>query len=211
MKTFETVCVIGLGYIGLPTAALIADSGTKVFGVDANPIVLSNLSNGRSGIEERGLDVLVTKVIDSGDLVPIETPVEANVYVICVPTPLRTEPSNGSIIPDLSHVNDAIDRVIDVAPDNALIIIESTCPVGTTEAIASRFLEKGRNIECMSFAYCPERVLPGNIINELKSNDRVIGGLDKAAAGRAATFYKLFTSSQLHQTNAATAELCKAR
>lgn len=198
-------CFIGLGYIGLPTAIIAAGKGVDVFGVDINPDVIKATSSGKIGFVEPGIDELLTLAVDSGKLRVGIQPEAADAYIIVVPTPFREGHK-----PDISFVEAATRSVIPFLKPGNLFIIESTSPVGTTEAMAEIiFHERPELKDRVYVAYCPERVLPGNIIHELVNNDRVIGGINEASARKAAEFYKIFVDAQLHITDARTAEMCK--
>ena len=196
---------MGLGYIGLPTAIISSQHGISVCGVDINPKVVEKTNRGELHIVEPGLQDLLKKAVDSKSLVASTTPFESDVYLIVVPTPFKAKHE-----PDISYVESATKTVIPFLKEGDLFIIESTSPVGTTEKMAELIFEerpelKGR----IHIAYCPERVLPGNVIFELVNNDRVIGGIDDDSADAAAQFYGKFVSGQLHKTNCRTAEMCK--
>ena len=198
-------CFMGLGYIGLPTAIISSQHGINVCGVDINPKVVEKTNRGELHIVEPGLQDLLKKAVDSKSLVASTTPVESDVYLIVVPTPFKAKHE-----PDISYVESATKTVIPLLKEGDLFIIESTSPVGTTEKMAELIFSvrpelKGR----IHIAYCPERVLPGNVIFELVNNDRVIGGIDDASADAAAEFYGKFVTGQLHKTNCRTAEMCK--
>ena len=196
---------MGLGYIGLPTAIISSQHGINVCGVDINPKVVEKTNRGELHIVEPGLQDLLKKAVDSKSLVASTTPFESDVYLIVVPTPFKAKHE-----PDISYVESATKTVIPFLKEGDLFIIESTSPVGTTEKMAELIFSvrpelKGR----IHIAYCPERVLPGNVIFELVNNDRVIGGIDDASADAAAEFYGKFVTGQLHKTNCRTAEMCK--
>ena len=198
-------CFMGLGYIGLPTAIISSQHGINVCGVDINPKVVEKTNRGELHIVEPGLQDLLKKAVDSKSLVASTTPFESDVYLIVVPTPFKAKHE-----PDISYVESATKTVIPFLKEGDLFIIESTSPVGTTEKMAELIFSvrpelKGR----IHIAYCPERVLPGNVIFELVNNDRVIGGIDDASADAAAEFYGKFVTGQLHKTNCRTAEMCK--
>ena len=198
-------CFMGLGYIGLPTAIISSQHGINVCGVDINPKVVEKTNKGELHIVEPGLQDLLKKAVASKSLVASTTPVESDVYLIVVPTPFKAKHE-----PDISYVESATKTVIPFLKEGDLFIIESTSPVGTTEKMAELIFSvrpelKGR----IHIAYCPERVLPGNVIFELVNNDRVIGGIDDASADAAAEFYGKFVTGQLHKTNCRTAEMCK--
>lgn len=198
-------CFMGLGYIGLPTAIISSQHGINVCGVDINPKVVEQTNRGELHIVEPGLQDLLKKAVDSKSLVASTTPFESDVYLIVVPTPFKAKHE-----PDISYVESATKTVIPLLKEGDLFIIESTSPVGTTEKMAELiFAERPELKGRIHIAYCPERVLPGNVIFELVNNDRVIGGIDDASADAAAEFYGKFVSGQLHKTNCRTAEMCK--
>ena len=198
-------CFMGLGYIGLPTAIISSQHGINVCGVDINPKVVEKTNRGELHIVEPGLQDLLKKAVDSKSLVASTTPVESDVYLIVVPTPFKAKHE-----PDISYVESATKAVIPLLKEGDLFIIESTSPVGTTEKMAELiFAERPELKGRIHIAYCPERVLPGNVIFELVNNDRVIGGIDDASADAAAEFYGKFVTGQLHKTNCRTAEMCK--
>ena len=196
---------MGLGYIGLPTAIISSQHGINVCGVDINPKVVEKTNKGELHIVEPGLQDLLKKAVDSKSLVASTTPFESDVYLIVVPTPFKAKHE-----PDISYVESATKAVIPLLKEGDLFIIESTSPVGTTEKMAELiFAERPELKGRIHIAYCPERVLPGNVIFELVNNDRVIGGIDDASADAAAEFYGKFVTGQLHKTNCRTAEMCK--
>lgn len=198
-------CFMGLGYIGLPTAIISSQHGINVCGVDINPKVVEKTNRGELHIVEPGLQDLLKKAVSSKSLVASTTPVESDVYLIVVPTPFKAKHE-----PDISYVESATKTVIPFLKEGDLFIIESTSPVGTTEKMAELiFAERPELKGRIHIAYCPERVLPGNVIFELVNNDRVIGGIDDASADAAAEFYGKFVNGQLHKTNCRTAEMCK--
>ncbi len=198
-------CFMGLGYIGLPTAIISSQHGISVCGVDINPKVVEKTNRGELHIVEPGLQDLLKKAVDSKSLVASTTPFESDVYLIVVPTPFKAKHE-----PDISYVESATKTVIPLLKEGDLFIVESTSPVGTTEKMAELiFAERPELKGRIHIAYCPERVLPGNVIFELVNNDRVIGGIDDASADAAAQFYGKFVSGQLHKTNCRTAEMCK--
>lgn len=199
------VVIMGLGYIGLPTAALIAKEGTKVLGVDINQKVVDTINEGKIHIVEPDLSGIVKKAVVEGSLLAAKTPIEANTYLIVVPTPFK-----GKNEPDISFVVAATKAVIPLLKKGDLYIIESTSPIGTTERIQSLIYSERPELKGdLHIAYCPERVLPGNVMHELVHNDRVIGGVDQESTEKAVSFYKRYVKGDLHQTNARTAEMCK--
>lgn len=201
----QDVVMMGLGYIGLPTAALIAGSGSRVHGVDVNPAVVDTINKGQIHIIEPSLDKVVSKAVKAGLLKASLTPLEANVYLIVVPTPFK-----GKNEPDISFVEAATKAVIPLLKKGDLYIIESTSPIGTTEKMKNLIYDQRPELTDQLFiAYCPERVLPGNVMYELVHNDRVIGGIDDVSTDKAVAFYAKYVKGALHKTNARTAEMCK--
>jgi UDP-N-acetyl-D-mannosaminuronic acid dehydrogenase len=213
MPDFQKVAVIGLGYIGLPTAALIASRGMQVVGIDTKEDVVKTVGSGAIHISEPDLDGLVSKVVSSGSLTTATKPQPADVFIIAVPTPIDRKNR-----PDLSSVNAAVESIIDMLAPGNLVILESTSPIGTTEGIAKRISERrpdlhvgvnGSEDGAIFVAYCPERVLPGRILTELINNDRCIGGITPACTRRAQRFYKTFVRGACVATTARAAELVK--
>ena len=199
------VVTIGLGYIGLPTSALIASHGTNVLGVDINQSVVDTINQGKIHIVEPDLDKIVSKAVSNGLFKASTKPTSADTYLIVVPTPFK-----GNHEPDISFVEDATKGIIPLLKKGDLYIIESTSPIGTTENMQKLIFASRPDLEGdIHIAYCPERVLPGNVMHELVENDRVIGGLDKAATQKAIAFYSKYVKGDLHGTNARTAEMCK--
>lgn len=199
------VVTIGLGYIGLPTSALIANNGIKVHGVDVNPKVVETINQGKIHIIEPSLDLAVEKAVKEGYLKADVKPVKADTYLIVVPTPFK-----GNHEPDISYVEAATTGIIPLLKEGDLYIIESTSPVGTTEKMMDLIYQKRPELKDKIYlAYCPERVLPGNVMHELVYNDRVIGGVNIESTDKAIQFYKQFVKGELHRTNARTAEMCK--
>lgn len=196
---------MGLGYIGLPTAIIAAGSGVDVIGVDVNPKVVEMTNRGVIHIVEPGLQELCSEIVKTGKLKASGTPEESDVYLVVVPTPFK-----GNHEPDISYVEAATRMVAPLLKEGDLFVIESTSPVGTTEKMGHLIYALRPELTGKVFiAYCPERVLPGNVIYELVHNDRVIGGLDKESTEKAVQFYSLFVKGTLHRTNARTAEMCK--
>ena len=196
---------MGLGYIGLPTAIIAAMNGVKVTGVDINPSVVEKTNAGQLHIVEPGLSDLLNQVIASGALKASLTPEVSDAYFIVVPTPFK-----GNHEPDVSFVESATRSVIPFLKEGDLYVIESTSPVGTTEIMANFIFRERPELEGKIYiAYCPERVLPGNVIYELIHNDRVIGGINPESTEKAREFYSKFVQGELHSTNARTAEMCK--
>ncbi len=196
---------MGLGYIGLPTAALIASRGMQVTGVDIHRNVVDTINRGEIHIVEPDLDGLVHHVVHKGLLTATTEPVPADVYLIAVPTPFK-----GDHKPDLSFVMAATKKIIPSLKKGTLVILESTSPVGTTRKLQNLILKERPDLKNdLYVAYCPERVLPGNVLHELKHNDRAIGGICRESTARAIAFYKHFVVGDLHPTNAKTAEMVK--
>ena len=198
-------CFMGLGYIGLPTAIIAAKHGVKITGVDINQKVVDMTNQGKIHIVEPGLQALCEEVVKSGMLKASTTPVVSDAYFIVVPTPFK-----GNHEPDISYVESATEMVIPFLKAGDLYVIESTSPVGTTDKMEALIFEKRPELKGKIFiAYCPERVLPGNVIYELVHNDRVIGGVNPESTEKAMEFYSQFVQGTLHKTNAKTAEMCK--
>jgi len=210
--SFETISVIGLGYIGLPTAAVFASKGKKVVGVDINARAVETINRGAIHIVEPDLDQVVHAAVTRGDLRAPTQPEAADAFLIAVPTPFQAEHQ-----PDLRFVQAAAESIAPVLKPGDLVILESTSPVGTTEQMADwlaaarpdlRFPQHGETPD-IYIAYCPERVLPGKVMVELINNDRVIGGMTPACSARASELYRLFLKGECVETNARTAEMCK--
>ncbi len=200
------ICVLGLGYIGLPTAAVLAASGCRVLGVDSNPEVLRILGRGEIHIEEPGLKTVVRAAVQSGCLRVGERPEAADVFIIAVPTPLTADKRA-----DMSHVAAATEALAPLLRAGNLVVLESTSPPGTCMEMIKPVMERGglRVGVDLFLAHCPERVLPGRILTELIANDRVIGGADRASAERAREVYARFVEGEIFLTDATTAEMVK--
>ena len=199
------VVMIGLGYIGLPTAALIAQNETAVHGVDINPKVVETINKGKIHIVEPELDTAVANAVKKGFSKASTKPIQASTYLVVVPTPFKAKNE-----PDISFVESATKAIIPLLKNDDLYIIESTSPVGTTEKMMELiYSERPELKDKLNIAYCPERVLPGNVMYELVHNDRVIGGVDEKSTQKALAFYRRFIKGDLHKTNARTAEMCK--
>jgi len=199
------VVTIGLGYIGLPTSALIASHGTNVLGVDINQNIVDTINQGKIHIVEPDLDEIVSKAVSNGFFKASTKPSSAEVYLIVVPTPFK-----GNHEPDISFVEAATKGIIPLLKKGDLYIIESTSPIGTTDKMQKLIFASRPELEgSIHIAYCPERVLPGNVMHELVENDRVIGGVDEASTQKAISFYSKYVKGELHATNARTAEMCK--
>lgn len=196
---------MGLGYIGLPTAAVAASKGIRVVGVDVNPAVVETINQGKIHIMEPDLDKVVKEVVEKGNLRASSKPEEADAFFIVVPTPFKQNHRA-----DISYVESATRMVIPYLKEGNLFVIESTSPVMTTEKMTEVIFKTRPELKGKIFvAYCPERVLPGNVLYELEHNDRVIGGINPESAERASDFYAIFVKGQLHKTNVRTAEMCK--
>jgi len=210
---FSRICVVGMGYIGLPTSAVFADNGIDVVGVDVNPAAVDSINRGEPHIVEPELDVLLRKVVQAGKLRATLAPEPADAFIIAVPTPFR-----GDHEPDLSYIAAAAASVAPVLGKGNLVILESTSPIGTSEQL-SRWLAAHRadlsfphqtgELSDIRIAHCPERVLPGQILREVVQNDRIIGGLTRKCAQAATALYRIFVKGQIHLTNARTAEMAK--
>lgn len=196
---------MGLGYIGLPTAIIAAKHGVQVTGVDINPKVVEMTNQGKLHIIEPGMEEMLQEVVSSGTLKAYTKPEVSDAYFMVVPTPFK-----GNHEPDTSYVEAATRAVLPLLKAGDLYVIESTSPIGTTEAMADIIFTERPELKGKIFiAYCPERVLPGNVIYELIHNDRVIGGLNDESTEKAIEFYSQFVQGTLHKTNARTAEMCK--
>lgn len=210
---FETISMIGLGYIGLPTATLFASRKKKVIGVDVNQHAVDTINQGKIHIVEPELDVLVQKAVADGWLRATTQPEAADAFLIAVPTPFKEGHQ-----PDLSYIESAAKAIAPVLKKGDLVVLESTSPVGATEQLAVWLAEArpdltlpqqaGENAD-VQVAHCPERVLPGQVVRELVTNDRVIGGMTQKASEMAVALYKTFVEGDCIVTNARTAEMCK--
>ncbi|WP_151964431.1 UDP-N-acetyl-D-mannosamine dehydrogenase [Acinetobacter oleivorans] len=212
-KSFKHICVIGLGYIGLPTAATFAAHGIKVTGVDVNQHAVDMINQGKVHIVEPDLDALVRDVVAQGKLSAQTVPAEADAYIVAVPTPFKDDYQ-----PDLKYIEAAAKALAPFLKQGNLVILESTSPVEATEQMAAWLSEvrpdltfpqqKGEEADIL-VAHCPERVLPGKVLQELISNDRIIGGMTSRCSKAACELYKTFVKGECIQTNARTAEMCK--
>lgn len=202
----KTVCVIGLGYIGLPTASLLGTKGYKVHGVDTSKHVVDTINKGLIHIVEPELDILVKSAVQSGNFSASLKPQKADIFIIAVPTPLESDHQ-----PDLSYIESATKMIAPHVKKGDLVILESTSPIGTTEkVVAATLREYGCDLDNgIHVAHCPERVLPGKIISEMVQNDRIVGGINTAATEKAVEFYKTFVSGDVIATDSSTAELAK--
>ena len=211
--SIDTISVVGLGYIGLPTAAVLANAGCKVIGVDINQHAVDTINEGRIHIVEPGLGEVVSQVVADGRLRATTTPEAADAFLIAVPTPFHDD-----LTPDLTYVRRACEAIAPVLKAGNIVILESTSPVGATEQMAGWITAARPDLATqaageaptdIAIAYCPERVLPGNVLTELVRNDRVIGGLTPACAELAKAVYAHFVEGECILTDARTAELCK--
>ena len=210
------VCVFGLGYIGLPTAAMFAHHGAEVIGVDVNQHAIDTINQGKIHIVEPGLEEIVKKAVDKGQLKASLTPEKSDAYLIAVPTPFKGDEHT----PDLSYIQSVSKALAPVLAKGDVVILESTSPVGTTEKLVKWLAEERPDLSFPDFyepeneadifvAYCPERVLPGKVVEELISNDRIIGGMTKESTKKAQEVYQLFVKGDLVPTNSRTAEMAK--
>ena len=198
-------CFMGLGYIGLPTAIIAAKNGVQVVGVDINPKVVEMTNQGKLHIIEPGMEEMLQEVVKTGSLKAATVPEVSDAYFMVVPTPFK-----GNHEPDISYVESATRAVLPLLKEGDLYVIESTSPVGTTDKMKDLiFSVRPELIDKIYIAYCPERVLPGNVIYELVHNDRVIGGINDKSTDKAIAFYNQFVKGTLHSTNSKTAEMCK--
>lgn len=210
-NSFDKVCVVGLGYIGLPTAAFIASKGVKVVGVDVNERFVKLINEGKVPFFEPGFEELLAKVVEEGNLVAQAEQVEADAYIVCVPTPFQ---DNHEV--DTKYIRAASEALAPHLRPGALVVLESTSPPGTTEDMANHLIELRPDLSlddeddnAIFVAHCPERVLPGQIMEEMENNDRVIGGLTPKGTELARDLYATFCTAELLMTNATTAEMAK--
>ena len=216
MDSFNRIAVIGLGYIGLPTAAVFAENGVEVIGIDITPRVVETINAGRPHFGEPNLDALVRRVVEAGKLRATLEIEPADAFILAVPTPLRGHGERA--VPDISFIEDAARTLAPVLRPGNLVILESTSPVGTTERMAAilaelrpdlTFPQQKGELADIQVAHCPERVLPGRILDEVVNNPRVIGGMSRKCAQRALSLYKIVVRGECRVTNARTAELAK--
>lgn len=212
----KNICVFGLGYIGLPTAAMFAHHGAKVTGVDVNQHAVDTINQGKIHIVEPGLEEIVKKAVDDGKLKASLTPEKSDAYLIAVPTPFKGD----DYTPDLSYIQSVAKALAPVLEKGDVVILESTSPVGATEKLVKWLSEERPDLSFPDFyepdteadifvAYCPERVLPGKVVEELISNDRIIGGMTKESTKKAQEVYQIFVKGDLVPTNSRTAEMAK--
>ncbi|WP_335904150.1 UDP-N-acetyl-D-mannosamine dehydrogenase [Shewanella algae] len=216
--SFETISVIGLGYIGLPTAAMFASRKKKVIGVDVNQHAVDTINQGKIHIVEPDLDIIVHSAVTDGYLKAVTTAEPADAFLIAVPTPFKPCKEAEIPEPDLSYIQSACNGIAPVLKKGDLVILESTSPVGATEQVAEwlakarpdlSFPQNASNEADINIAHCPERVLPGHVVRELVENDRVIGGMSSRCAERSVELYKTFVQGECIITNARTAEMAK--
>lgn len=202
--TNKKICVIGLGYIGLPTAALLANREYDVHGVDVVQSTVDTINQGNIHIVEPELDTFVKSAVNSGKLKASLTPIQADVFIIAVPTPFHEE-----YVPNVDYVVSATKAIVPYVKDDDIVILESTSPVGTTELVEETLKEANVDTSKLYIAHCPERVLPGHIMRELVENDRIVGGITPEATKITAEFYREFVEGEVLETNAKTAEMAK--
>ncbi|MDO6776610.1 UDP-N-acetyl-D-mannosamine dehydrogenase [Shewanella sp. 3_MG-2023] len=216
--SFETISVIGLGYIGLPTAAMFASRKKKVIGVDVNQHAVDTINQGKIHIVEPDLDMIVHAAVTEGFLKAVTQPEPADAFLIAVPTPFKPCQEGAIPEPDLSYIESACNGIAPVLKKGDLVILESTSPVGATEQVAEWLAEARPDLSFpqsagedadVNVAHCPERVLPGHVVRELVENDRVIGGMSKKCSERSVELYKTFVQGDCVITNARTAEMAK--
>jgi UDP-N-acetyl-D-mannosaminuronic acid dehydrogenase len=203
----KKINVIGLGYIGLPTAALLSSKGYSVSGTDTNSYIVNTINKGKTHINEIGLNKLVKNAVKKGKLKAFNEVKPSDVFIICVPTPFNK--SKKIPTPNLEYILQASRNIAPVLKPGNYVILESTSPVGTTKKVRNILADNGVLVEKIHIAYCPERVLPGKILNELIENDRIVGGLTPLTTKKISNFYRTFVSGKVHETDTQTAEMCK--
>ncbi len=218
MHNFNRIVVMGLGYIGLPTASMLATKGYQVLGVDVNANAVDTINSGKIHIVEPDLDILVKSAVNSGNLKASLAPERADAFILAVPTPFLDNAESHEKIPDLSFVETATRAICPYLEEGNLIILESTSPVGATERVRDIVFQERPDLAAIDpqkkhgkiyIAHCPERVLPGSILRELVDNDRIVGGVDKESARQAQSLYKSFCSGKIYLTDSRTAEMAK--
>ena len=206
----KTISIIGLGYVGLPTALIVANAGYKVFGYDKDTEMITELNNHKLRILENGFEKFFKSVVKKNKISFNNNLEKSDVYIIAVPTPIYEDKT-----PDLSYVESACEDIIPLLKKNDTIILESTSPIGTTKNILKQIKSERKDLfnknqlPCFSLAYCPERVLPGNLVHEILNNDRIVGGINEESSKSVKKFYQSFTSGKVFDTNSQTAELVK--
>jgi UDP-N-acetyl-D-mannosaminuronic acid dehydrogenase len=213
MKNKKRICIMGMGYIGLPTAALLANRGYQVHGVDIDQNIVNIINRGEIHIVEPELNAFVSSAVDSGSLVASLNPVESDIFMIAVPTPFHADKINettNSPTPNVDYIMEATKKIAPYIKSGDLVLLESTSPVGTTD-IMTEVLKRESvvNIENIYIAHSPERVLPGKIMTELIENDRIVGGINNESTKKAAKFYRSFVTGKVLETNSKTAEMAK--
>jgi len=209
-QSIEKICVVGLGYIGLPTAALLANRGYDIHGVDVNKQAINTINQGKIHIVEPELNTFVHAAVNSGKLKADTVPVEADIFILAVPTPFHdTDDKLAVPKPNIDYVLAATRSIAPFVREGNIVILESTSPVGTTERVAETLAEAGVDISKIYVAHCPERVLPGHIMRELVENDRIVGGTTPEATAVTAKFYRSFVEGEVLETDAKTAEMAK--
>ncbi|PHS31243.1 MAG: UDP-N-acetyl-D-mannosamine dehydrogenase [Sulfurovum sp.] len=201
---YKTVCIMGLGYIGLPTAALLANRQYQVHGVDVVQSTVDTINQGNIHIVEPDLDTFVRSAVNSGNLIADIKPKASDIFIIAVPTPFHD-----GYVPNIDYVVSATEAIAPYVKEGNIIILESTSPVGTTDKVAEVLAENGIDITKVYVAHCPERVLPGQIMRELVENDRIVGGINEKSTKETVAFYKTFVSGLVLETDAKTAEMAK--
>lgn len=203
-------CIFGLGYIGLPTAAIIANNGHKVHGVEINLEIINLVNDGKTNISEPGLSEVLKNAVYQGNFTAGKDPIESDIFIITVPTPFLKNENNEIPKPDLKFVMDTARSIAKVIKKGDLVLLESTSPVGTTEKVF-KVINEITNLHLgeIFIAYCPERVIPGDILNEMIYNDRVVGGLNKESTEKGKSFYETFCKGKVRTTTSKTAELVK--
>jgi UDP-N-acetyl-D-mannosaminuronic acid dehydrogenase len=212
MKNKRKVCIMGMGYIGLPTAALLANKNYQVHGVDINQNTIDIINRGEIHIVEPELDTFVHSAVKSGSLVANIRPAEADIFMIAVPTPFHVDKLNeitNSPIPNTDYIVDATNQIAPYVKSGNLILLESTSPVGTTDMMVDVLKKGGIDVSNVFIAHSPERVLPGCIMRELIENDRIVGGVNNESTKKAAKFYRDFVDGEVLETTARTAEMAK--
>ncbi len=200
----KKICIVGLGYIGLPTAALLANRGYKVHGVDVVESTVDIINRGEIHIVEPELDTFVKSAVNSGNLKADLKPAQADIFILAVPTPFHD-----GFVPNIDYIVSATKAIASYVKENDIVILESTSPVGTTDKVEEVLKENGIDTSKLFIAHCPERVLPGQIMRELVENDRIVGGTTPEATIKTVEFYKTFVSGEVLSTDARTAEMAK--
>ena len=212
MENKRKICIMGMGYIGLPTAALLANRGYQVHGVDINQHTIDIINRGEIHIVEAELDTFVRSAVQSGSLMANINPAESDIFMIAVPTPFHADKLNkitNSPIPNVDYIVDAAKKIAPYIKPGNLVLLESTSPVGTTDMMTDVLKIEGVDVNNIFVAHSPERVLPGHIMRELIENDRVVGGINNESTKKAADFYRTFVEGEVLETTAKTAEMAK--